>query len=161
MAFCYGFDPCLMAKYETSPNWRNLQRTKYSTQIWINLWTERPGKLLVAGNFFFSVFTKWQNPRLVQIESICKEPNTILKYKNNSLTERQGKLLVTDNFFFLLFTKWQNSRLVQIESICRQQNKCDCKTDICTKHCGKGENAGYRHFPLFSKCFHKAFCQGH
>ena len=64
----------------------------------------------------------------------------------------------------LLFTKRQNLKLLQIQSTCRRQNKCDQKFEICfgmvENILEKGENAGYQHFLLFSKCFQKPPCSG-
>ena len=85
------------------------------------------------------------------------------------------------NDWALPFTKQQNVRLVNIESIYRQQinyfpeekvsdwtklkasadDKINVteKIEICFWKCknmvGKGENAGFQHFLLFSQCFQK------
>ena len=63
--------------------------------------------------------------------------------------------------FAKLFTKPQNFWPVQIANICRQQNKCDLTTEVCygmsRNIVGKGENAGYQHFLLFTQYFHKSY----
>ena len=59
-----------------------------------------------------------------------------------------------------LLTLYQTThlRLVQIQSICRRQNNCILKTEILWVEnvVGKGSNAGYQHFLLFSQYFQKA-----
>ena len=57
-----------------------------------------------------------------------------------------------------LFTKGQSFRPVQIESIYRQQNTCNLipVLEWLENIVGKGENAGYQHFPLFPLCFQSA-----
>ena len=59
-----------------------------------------------------------------------------------------------------LFTKQQFFRLDQIQSICRRQHRWKLKAEILfgmvDNIAGKGENAGYQHFPLFPQCFQKA-----
>ena len=58
-----------------------------------------------------------------------------------------------------LFTERQNFRQFQIESFYRRQNESDLKLKFVSERIenilGKGENAGYQHFLLFPKCFHK------
>ena len=57
-----------------------------------------------------------------------------------------------------LFSKLQNFGPVQIKSTCRGQNKCHLKFALrrVENIVGKGQNAGYQHFLLFSQFFQKA-----
>ena len=70
--------------------------------------------------------------------------------------------LICSSFWLLeLFPERQIFRLVQIESICRRQYKSDRKNEIFLEMVetivGKGENAAYQHFLLFSTIFSKGF----
>ena len=61
----------------------------------------------------------------------------------------------------MLIKKYKYFPLVQIQSICRWQNKCNLKAEIflgwVENIAGKGENAGYQHFPPFPTMFSKGF----
>ena len=58
--------------------------------------------------------------------------------------------------------KEKKFRLVQIKGMYSQQNECDSKIERLKSFFGKGENAGYEHFLLFSSLEHKvlrvSFC---
>ena len=66
------------------------------------------------------------------------------------------------------FTKRQICRPVQMQSICRQEDKCTSdqkelkfvlrRVENIVR---KGENAGYQHFLLISRCFHKLLFSRH
>ena len=83
---------------------------------------------------------------------------------HNAVYQGCSLIKISDIYFVIqpanyLFTRQQNFRLVRNESTCRPLNRCDSKVKVCFGQVenisGKGENAGYQHFPLFPKCFRK------
>ena len=75
----------------------------------------------------------------------------------------QSKILLSGNGLSY-FTKGYNFRSVKIESICRRQIKCAENmvndSESIENFVGKGENASYQHFLLFSQGFQKVVSCG-